>query len=709
MDRERKFMKKLCYVLALLLSCVFLAGCGREDKDSAKTETLQEGVMEYRDIRSESNEAFHMEGVMGKMVGLQFYQGERVMLWATHNDGLANIYLYREDGSRELLLEGMPEDYYFANWFLDAEGGFFRWNNLGSLIKMDGDGKELYKVLLKNIGVDWIIDLCQLADGRVLFTYSAGRATNSYVLSEVVPDTGKVSEVSTVRLDGFGRVAAGPEGLLYLDDIGVLEINLDNGSKERILSFVGTSYRLQEDAQWDSIKNFRVLEDGGVEFLRYKCDQESWDKAYVSEVLRAETENTRKTVLSMRCWKTTGSEGMNAWLKIQMERFNQQSDRFLVVLDECPEGTDREDFARQTSIEMTAGKGPDLVYGDVLGDYVYGAIRKGALANLASYMEASGIKDEEFFPVAFDCWREGGGIYGVLPAVSVRSWRIRKGVLDGSRMPDGEALADALLAWPEDAVLSVMYDSGDALRCLLEGTETFWGMLDWEAGTCDFSGASFAKILEAAKRYGNDGRTEKPELIEPRSDQIVEFDTIADREAEGMEAAGVLFDDGFHPAIRNSYDRMIAVNANSAHAEGAWEFISFLLGEEAQLALQDGSNSGYGIPVHRGAFEEYIRKQIVFFDQRLTEELEEIPGYSVVDVSGQTIEKYPRSTKNIPAEKVAEYREFLEDARPLPIRTAPLLDIIVEEAEYYFDGTKSIEEVSAIIQNRVQLYMDENR
>ena len=52
---------------------------------------------------------------------------------------------------------------------------------------------------------------------------------------------------------------------------------------------------------------------------------------------------------------------------------------------------------------------------------------------------------------------------------------------------------------------------------------------------------------------------------------------------------------------------------------------------------------------------------------------------------------------------------MLEDARPLPIRTAPLLDIIAEEAEYYFDGTKSIEEVTAVIQNRVQLYMDETR
>ena len=77
-------------------------------------------------------------------------------------------------------------------------------------------------------------------------------------------------------------------------------------------------------------------------------------------------------------------------------------------------------------------------------------------------------------------------------------------------------------------------------------------------------------------------------------------------------------------------------------------------------------------------------------------------------VGEKLITKYPRSGQDITEEKIAQYREFLEDARPLPLRTVPLLDIILEEAEYYFDGMKSIEEVSAVIQNRVQLYMDEN-
>ncbi len=81
----------------------------------------------------------------------------------------------------------------------------------------------------------------------------------------------------------------------------------------------------------------------------------------------------------------------------------------------------------------------------------------------------------------------------------------------------------------------------------------------------------------------------------------------------------------------------------------------------------------------------------------------------MIDVSGKTIRKYPRDIENISDERVEEFRAMLEDARPLPIRTAPLLDIIAEEAEYYFDGTKSIEEVTAVIQNRVQLYMDETR
>ena len=43
------------------------------------------------------------------------------------------------------------------------------------------------------------------------------------------------------------------------------------------------------------------------------------------------------------------------------------------------------------------------------------------------------------------------------------------------------------------------------------------------------------------------------------------------------------------------------------------------------------------------------------------------------------------------------------------MRPAPLIDIVLQEAEDYFNGSKTIEEVSRTVTNRVQLYLDENR
>ena len=701
-------MKKLSFLLALLLYCAFLAGCVRGERDGTEDEILQEGAMIYRDIQVETKEAFLVEAAVGAMMGMQFYKGEPVMIWAVRDrsNGLADIYLYREDGSREMLLEGMSDTYYFGNWLLDAEEGFYFWDNLNvSLEKMDGEGKTLYSVLLKDAGVGSIHDLHQLGDGRLVMAYSPPES-GSNVLSQVDPDTGKISRVSTVKLESSGRVAAGEEGLLYLDGKGVSAIDMESGGKERILSFTGTSYLLQDDYQ-NSIEDFRVLDDGSVEILRYRWGADG-EKAFIFEALHLAEETDQKTVLSMRCWNLTGAKsGTQAWLKQQVVQFNQQSSSYIVALDECPEGTEAEDFARQTSIEMTAGRGPDLLFGDVLGDYVYGAIQKGALADMAPYMEASGIREEDYFPSAFGAWREGSGVYGVCLSVRLNGYRMRKGVLEEGAAPDGEELVDALLAWPEDGVLKLDWGAAEVLRYLLEGSEDFWGILDWEAGTCDFSGGISARMLEAAKRLGSDGLTERPEILERRTADILTFDTAEDQEAEGMEAAGVLFEDGFHSAMMNTlqgYHQVMSVNANSDHVEGAWEFILFLLGKEAQTALQGSSHStSYEIPVHRGAFEICIQNKTVI-DRGMKQDT----SAYVVMVGEKLIRKYPRSGQDITEEKIAQYREFLEDARPLPLRTVPLLDIILEEAEYYFDGMKSIEEVSAVIQNRVQLYMDEN-
>ena len=58
-------------------------------------------------------------------------------------------------------------------------------------------------------------------------------------------------------------------------------------------------------------------------------------------------------------------------------------------------------------------------------------------------------------------------------------------------------------------------------------------------------------------------------------------------------------------------------------------------------------------------------------------------------------------------ERINELREVAESARFTPIRTQPILDIVYEEASGYFNGTKSIDEVIAVINSRVQVFLDE--
>ena len=61
----------------------------------------------------------------------------------------------------------------------------------------------------------------------------------------------------------------------------------------------------------------------------------------------------------------------------------------------------------------------------------------------------------------------------------------------------------------------------------------------------------------------------------------------------------------------------------------------------------------------------------------------------------------------IKTEKIPYYEKMLAEAKYLPLRSAPILDIICEEAEDYFNGNKSAEEVINVIENRVRLYVNE--
>ena len=726
-------MKKIRSLTALFLSCLLLAGCGgQKDNAEGTWRGIQAGMddlsaiterTEYYDIVIDQEPLFQWEQEgedsplsikYAGFVNMQFYQGEPVQLWRKPNFGSVDellswdIVLYRHDGNRETVLQGISSAY-GHHGYLDQEGNFYWWKNSGttehsngttentdtSLKKYSPSGELLFERQY-GYGYDFST-IRQTADGRIylIVRNKEWGGEGSRRLAELDPETGLITEHTTVKmvttamdsqyLGVWGDKLATLKAQVMSGN-QVTAIDMTDGTEACILSLKGTSYVPPDGF---SIQDLRILEDESVEIL--------WSSGNGSKSLRERLwmAKVERTPIVLRARNTEG------WLTDQVNSFNRQSETYHVVVEDCGLGNDAEDFARLTSIQLASGKGPDIIYSSLMKDYMPGLMEKGALEDLRPYMERSGIRQEDYFPFTFGTWKNGDGIYGVSPASPVLAGYCMDSTFLGSTQePDIETLIDALLSSQEKAVFLKGYDSQELLELFLAGTDTLWGMVDWEKRSCDFSGNLFAQILEAAKRYGDREDTEAVSCLAKQRSfaDIFDFDDAAERKNKGTVICGTLFDDGCHVAV-TSYSAL-AVNVNSPHKEGAWEFISFLLGETAQSASS-------GIPASRSAFGSWVEKQKarVAGGKSLHKlHTKKLPDGSRV-ITGETI----YTEADITDEIIAEFRETLEDARPYPLRTVPILDIIRDEAADYFSGSKSAGEAARLVTNRVQTYLDEGR
>lgn len=733
-------MKKyiLLMLSGVLLLCFLLTACG--GKRDTSDESVWRGMApeddltalaertEYYDFRVETEAPFDLglweqndqeRGVGDTIAGggtfylplsTQFWKGEPVQLWAEASPGGVNVRLYRADGSEELLLQDAPEQYCIYErisdkyeWYMDKEGDFYCYRTNYVFSKDTGDaslpqitivrilasGGVLYEAVTEP-GIS-IRDFCQTEDGRVYLLLQE-EEEEQIRLAELDPSTGRILSESVTELPFqrdfpavLGSKGDSPAVLGYCnedDNLRVVAVDETEGGAVPVLYFAGTSYGRHIDM---TQQDFRMPETGRVEILQSDADGAD------CLLERLQMEKVERIPIVVRAGTLVFDDFRKA-----IALFNQKNSSYHVILEECVNQENLEDFARLTSVQMNAGNGPDLLYGsDLMADYVSGMLEKGALEDLKPYMEADGIREEDYFPLVFSAWRQGEKIYGAVYRTWIWQRTIREEVLGSRNTPDMETLVDALLAREGECLYASGYGADQVLQEWLEWTESLWGMVDWGQGSCNFDTELFRKMLEAAARYGDDGR-KSPTLAVAGGNSfqnVFTFSHSAGLEAKGEVICGPLFDDGCY-ADADSY-AILSINANSVHKDGAWEFIRFLLGDEIQGVSSDTVSMLMGsAPVNREYFREWTEYTITKGTRR-----EAGMGYLNVPYEGVVVSE----------EWKAEYINAIEEARYQPVRTAFVLEIILNEAEEYFKGYKSAEEVIEVINNRVQLYLDENK
>lgn len=165
-------MKKF-RLAAILLCCVLLAGCGNEEPETVV----------FYDIETEEEELGFVKERGDSVLGLQFLQGEPVMLVENkiNFDAASDIYLCRTDGSRELLVQGAVRGNVSSSWYIDNEEAVYRvdteFGKNDILVKFDPKGKEIYRT---DLGAD-LADICQAADGRIYLLLQKNRDSSKWL------------------------------------------------------------------------------------------------------------------------------------------------------------------------------------------------------------------------------------------------------------------------------------------------------------------------------------------------------------------------------------------------------------------------------------------------------------------------------------------------------------------------------------------------
>ncbi len=646
-------MKRKNWICLFLSVLLILTGCGGNTAgNAAAPEELYdiEVTEEIAELPLQRGEALR---------GAQYFKGERI--WLIGNSA-GQVFCYHEEkGERELLLEHIPA-VCIGHMLYRTEENFYAYNK-NRLTVLDLTGEEVKTVYAEGR----ITKLCETRGGGIVL---AVEAENGAALKMLDIKNGILT--GDCMLTSCLGIAAGVEQeVLVIDWDGVYDIDMESGEKSWHMKWYGTSYA-QESRFWYAA---RMGEDGSLE----QIESESLDdNFYVVRLRKINPVEMGKTILIFKSLYAVPS------LKSLIARFNKENKEYHVVLQDSGDES-IQDFLAHNDMEIATGKGPDLIARDAVTDMRVLA-EKGGLENLEPYLAQDGIDMESYHRETFQSQGMENGIYSAGYAMYISNMYIKEGFVDSNGQADIKTFLDNLESYDGQAVLGMGYDSVNILHHLFEMSDNLYGMVDWDQKTCDFSGELWEQMLRVAKQYGLTERNGQwEEIMNFGGIQSFQFMVFNERNAKenDMVLTGYPSENGM---VQELWIDSVAINADSAHKDGAWEFLRFLLDEENQKLL---TAENLDIPVHEGVLRESVREYLEAYADTYSP-----TGAMII-------------RPEIPEGTEEKFWECLENAKPEPYRTAQVIAIIKEEAALYFTGDKTVEEVSDVIENRVRLYLAE--
>ena len=409
---------------------------------------------------------------------------------------------------------------------------------------------------------------------------------------------------------------------------------------------------------------------------------------------------------------TLGTVGTDRRLQSAVESYNDQEGKYYVdIVDYLPEQYDNvvyEASLDRLRMALATNKEIDIIaFGDLVADELGYA---GVLMDLNTFL-TSQDKQEKYLGNILECAQTGDSLYAVSPAFTLEFI-----VGDGSRlgMENGWNMEEMMKSFEKNGSNGSALGKGGVRTVALLVGYSIEDYVDWNIGTADFCNEEFYRVLEFGKEADNG------EFIRPTRESVASGIHLASCETlaqvgdiqrldwlfgENMVVKGYPCGHGTGVAVK-IVDGSLGISAYSQCSEGAWDFLNFYIGAtwterefyaEGILIKEQFSDMFPGFPLNRDLFETELEHSMV---QRYTDAGEPLP---LIYGEGGIPNFYANT-----AEDVEKLRELiaLADRRSFSSQSV-ISQIIEEEISGYNTGVLTAEHTAEKIQNRVQLYLDE--
>lgn len=583
-------------------------------------------------------------------------------------------------GLMELEAEGALQALY-----LDGNGYIYvltrSRDNRDSLYILDKEGDAITSFVCPVASKDMIFEPVRDDSGRIFFPVkdSTERATR-LLWKNVADDFAELTRFDNATIETWYTMR-GSE-LYYVEKGGIVKWDVVTGLRETI-------YQLKEKGVDDPLATSLFWNKEGNACLRYTSKTEDW----VSVLSWKKPELKEPVSISI----LQNGEGAK-FVESSMAIFARKHPGYPITVDVT--AGKEESMKDRVLIDVINGSGPDVMY--LSYEDLERLQKKEALLQIDDFI--SETVSNELLPGVKEFGRMEGKLYGMPIGVTIATMFTNREVWNEA----GWSMEDVLQLLNERPEITSIFASQygfcepqEMLSCLLQydleqRQSTF---VDWKNGISCFEAKDFMKLLETVRHYD--------------ALQYENFDNdVTGRVRNGTALAYYttwLDGESFFCLRDEMGPDSYAVGIPSENKQGSYMLTDGLLvinrsiSEEKQETVKALFTYLYSRDCQKRMHNTIsVLKDMV--DTRVWYHEDEEKYYWLDGSDVWTL--LPKREDG--TTYTEEYKEFLNSTVPYK-GASPLFDIVWEESIAFFEGERDALTVTRLIDNRVQLYLDENK